>query len=784
MAENKEMSVINSIKTSQHIRLDERFPKLQNIKGLNINLYPHQATIVHAMRVLETKRNISINKNIKQVHDGAILREPVGSGKTFEILGVILAGDPKPKKEISICVTDQNMMYPVRIRKPNYIDATLIYVGRAVFNQWLLAITKFTNLKVFPVMNVFDFKKFLIELADNNINQYDIVLVKNGNLTTNFKYPNSLNILKSDEYEHQKSISLIQVFSNIVDHTWKRVVYDDYDTIKFPMHAFPTTGLFSWIVSSTKGLCKNVRNFINFNEYSNKSLIYLPLAKFVSIPFSEKNSKKIIKAGVDNKYITYDISCTKNYIKNVCKIPFMKIHIVNIKNSNNIFINALGAINNEKMARFSEMLNGDAIETAAKELGIMADSVGDIFNKILGDKYKKYKHSCDLLEFIEFNKEDDIVEQRKPMSEMPPIKYEIIDDEEVEIEDDVHRTYTKRKLINFIPIDYQYPRIDILLDTTEDEYKEINAQLSNEIDRVKERIAEGECPICCKNLSEGGITINNCCKYILCYSCSTKMQKFKKRVIKNKTILHGICPNCRRNVNYNNMIIINKNISIDDIKDGYIDDDDEEEDKNYDIYEENKLKTPIKRTKITTIFDILNQNEIKEDVRVDMKFGNMMRGMIHMPEVKTRKLLVFANYDETLKKVMKESKNRDIMHWKLEGTINQINKTINLFNESKESCILFINSINHCSGLNLQKATDLVYIHHIINKAIETQVIGRGQRINRNSPLNVWYILYESEYKTMKKSHNIKILTEDDLKNEHEMIGVKSSLEKIVNKYK
>ena len=50
-----------------------------------------------------------------------------------------------------------------------------------------------------------------------------------------------------------------------------------------------------------------------------------------------------------------------------------------------------------------EMLNGDAIETAAEFVGIKTDNVSDIFQKILGNHFEKYTFSKKIINFINEN---------------------------------------------------------------------------------------------------------------------------------------------------------------------------------------------------------------------------------------------------------------------------------------------------------------------------------------------------------------------------------------------
>jgi SNF2 family DNA or RNA helicase len=55
-----------------------------------------------------------------------------------------------------------------------------------------------------------------------------------------------------------------------------------------------------------------------------------------------------------------------------------------------------------------------------------------------------------------------------------------------------------------------------------------------------------------------------------------------------------------------------------------------------------------------------------------------------------------------------------------------------------------MNAKHYGSGLNLQMATDVI-IYHEMQKELETQVIGRAQRLGRNEPLMVHYLLHENE---------------------------------------
>lgn len=147
----------------------------------------------------------------------------------------------------------------------------------------------------------------------------------------------------------------------------------------------------------------------------------------------------------------------------------------------------------------------------------------------------------------------------------------------------------------------------------------------------------------------------------------------------------------------------------------------------------------------------------------------MMKGADYLPEAKVRKVLIFANFDETLIEVIKELEKENIKYWKLQGGIGEISETANAFTQCNETCALVVNSTRHCSGLNLQTATDLIFTHRMIDPAVESQVAGRGHRLGRKSPLNIWYLAYENEYNELCLTHSVRVLSASEIEHERKM---------------
>jgi hypothetical protein len=54
-------------------------------------------------------------------------------------------------------------------------------------------------------------------------------------------------------------------------------------------------------------------------------------------------------------------------------------------------------------------------------------------------------------------------------------------------------------------------------------------------------------------------------------------------------------------------------------------------------------------------------------------------------------------------------------------------------------------------------------MHKIIDTNIESQVVGRGHRLGRVTPLNVWFFTYQTEYQQIIESHGMRLLTDEEI---------------------
>ena len=245
----------------------------------------------------------------------------------------------------------------------------------------------------------------------------------------------------------------------------------------------------------------------------------------------------------------------------------------------------------------------------------------------------------------------------------------------------------------------QYQETRIVIDKkTHDEYldklrgklQSVHTKLEAIVERIK-KFKEDNCPVCFDDFKNEGVQVGvfPCCSQLMCVVCISN-------------ITNGICPMCRA-------LFMIKNIHV--------------------ISDKSNNTTSKAVSEVT--------NEVTHEV-------TKMDAVIKIIKTKTNgKFLLFSNYDQTFDNLLKEFDNNNIKYSKVMGTIYTINKILARF-IAGEIQVLMLNALQYGSGLNLQMATDII-IYHQLTLELETQVIGRAQRIGRILPLTVYYLLFNHE---------------------------------------
>lgn len=163
-------------------------------------------------------------------------------------------------------------------------------------------------------------------------------------------------------------------------------------------------------------------------------------------------------------------------------------------------------------------------------------------------------------------------------------------------------------------------------------------------------------------------------------------------------------------------------------------------------------------------------NEITKN-KIEKKLLSKKDNLINIIKKKVNgKFLVFSNYENTNDNIGKILTDENISYSKLAGNINVINNTIDKFKKGKIK-VLLLNATNYGSGLNLQMASDII-IYHEMSAELQTQIIGRSQRMGRTEQLNVYYLIHDNE-KVNCTNPDLNLNIFDDYDN--------NELEKILN---
>ena len=219
-----------------------------------------------------------------------------------------------------------------------------------------------------------------------------------------------------------------------------------------------------------------------------------------------------------------------------------------------------------------------------------------------------------------------------------------------------------------------------------DQIKSLDAKING----IKERLADIEskqCPICYCPFVEPSIT--PCCNNVFCIECIT--MSISSSPSKE-------CPLCRAKIDLKDVnLIINDTVAEPSVDE-----------------KENKLLS---------------------------KTENLLKLIKEKPG---KRVMIFSEYDASLNLIRTELDKLNINHSGIKGASSTIQNIITKFKE-REFNVLLLNAKYFGAGLNLQ-FTDEIIIYHRMSKDLETQVIGRAQRLGRTESLKINYLCYDNEY--------------------------------------
>jgi hypothetical protein len=820
----------------------DKSPGINHPPGFKLTLLPYQSRCVGVALAMENNPKYTSISGDSYTSNEGIFGMPFSAGKTIMFLALV-ATQKRPTSNVCNNITDSMFVYndlcisighmPISTieYKPkfnNVLDVSIILVSKTVFWQWIGEIEKFTSFKYLGIENVEDLNKLLA--IHNNIellNMYDIIIIKNGNTSSNVEFPMSMNTDDTNIANRvgKKFLDIISLFFR--DYIIARVGYDDADQLKNINHAYPIKTLYTWYLSASPGYMNfgesrfdtwnsssyfgNYADRPKVNRHKVSKCTFLAnsgdyKAHIIGVKFPFKFP--MLRYGLTRRYFTINVE--SSYLQKYINIGRPNHYIYEIENEacGEMMLEGIKILISKDTDNIIEAVNAGAISDAADMGGIKADSIAEMLGILFKKEIESVKHYKKVLAFMEYlltTVKETIpnvvgyfdIEVQNPLwnpklkkknhcDKMIPYTYTVRDIRKGIIP--LHWRQTLDSKDGTIPTEFLRctkllaecsTKIEVVKGMFNDICQICNLPLKgsmstdididldnlNMLDFDDDMFSDDEdTPLLTDSSGFEDLCILPCCSQTIHAQCALMTCNFRKMFYNvtdssgkdiEQYVIEGKCPYDRNHkVNFQKMIFLSKNTAFEDLENKGIEEmaDEIKDTKEPEVHTVNIEDEYIPKDKIDAAIAIIRNRRIKGRKQVDIYVPNLMEGAKSLPNSTGKpKVLIFTNFDSGIEQLRERFKLEEDIKWAvLEGQATQTQRTVADFDNGKID-ILLINSTERCAGLNLQNATDVIFMHKINDINILTQSLGRIQRIGRLCNANIHYLLFRNECKNMKK---------------------------------
>lgn len=736
----------------------EDTPCVQTPDAFKYNLTLPQQSSLYVMHEMELYKSMDLN-TCTVFHSAGVLSNALGSGKTCIIIALItLYPTPSNGPVYPMYTPAYNELIPgynnglyskqyKRVLRP-----TLIFVGYSVVEQWQTEIKKFNPaLRVFVIDSVATLNRFY-KILYTTINEYEIVIIKNKTITGKLEFVH--NEMDIDMVAgHERDIyNMVATMSH--DFCFARVVIDDFDTILLPALAGGINTLFTWYVSCTRKPIKPASIQIMENAVKRFQCVE-DLLHNNHIMHSDITSHPVL-------YTAHNVCVHPDYQTKYTNVGRPRIYMYVFKHKSYRVNGLITIVGGDKTLGIMEALNGDSISDAARIAGIEACNVNDIFKALLQQQYTNWSESKRVLEL--FKTFDTVVYKGLPDPVDPDI-------------------YTREDLRAGREVLYLYPGIKQMMRDEKNNQTEKFELANRALEKFKYAVSNNLCQICGCELQDPDedYCIMPCCHEIIHSACSVQGCQFVRKMVDGVVVIQGLCPfNKTHKVLYTELCYIRGTFDLGSISELTFQPDTETSTKvrvhapDGASCDTAGFTANSTRNKHTVIRDIIHGMVPGERERINVRIPHLMEcgSELAAPLYETSaplrvlmartavpqpvrslvlsylglvpRVLIFANYEDSLELVEKQLRESHIAFERLGGVLSQINECIERFQTGRNN-VLVINSTRYCAGLNLQCATDLIFAHLMVDQYLQSQVAGRIQRAGRFNNAKIHFCIYESE---------------------------------------
>ena len=752
-------------------------PRTPNPPGFKGELYPPQATMLQAMLDMERRPFLTLNatgiseesRTPIMVANRGLIREHFSFGKTVLAMALVCKSRrPRPMPEkvnmamipvksgvnaafvtndstmvtkgcvVSVDKAETEFMPELTCRYSRVLDVTMVVAASAVISQWAENAERFTSLKYFIIENVKSLREFQELYESGRLMAYSMVLVKAGRVTARFTVEG-----EPAPRPRQTQRSLIGAIGMILEGvSLARLIIDDFDSIKLGSDDCFLPALFTWVISATRRTT-TVRASTEEGGTISEMLR------------NNTSSFPVLGAALDD--ITYgalSLKCDPLYVAAHINTTTMEFRRIFVKGGQAAAIlRDLGVADD-----VVEMINGDAIGTAAETLGINAKSVGDIISRILQDRKDKYRVAVHIQHLIGYAKEQLSKKDGKEQDgkAISALRAAIKSGSEAAVDD---------ALWDVAGPSYE---VTAALKSLGEWAEEQRATFGKTLERMRGNIREKQCQCCmipfggegaaCEDGDAQNAFIMNCCQIIVCETCilvkiNDKKQQFIER-----------CPNCASYVNPSkDLIRVGKEIALDDaltdevlieddaplpsVEDRLLPDEAPAQEQAADTAAD--TVDAIDNPRLKALIQLVTEQTIEciKDEIVPPYIKGLLKGVktVPWPADRPKKYVVFTTYPESTKNVAEAMTRLGIGFLVLRGRRQDKDEAREIVRTDPSINVLLITAKEQCSGMHIPWASHIVLYHPISDSATESQAAARIQRLGREFSAECVCILNEAD---------------------------------------
>ena len=157
-------------------------------------------------------------------------------------------------------------------------------------------------------------------------------------------------------------------------------------------------------------------------------------------------------------------------------------------------------------------------------------------------------------------------------------------------------------------------------------------------------------------------------------------------------------------------------------------------------------------------------NNVEDFETLNIGKNIFIKNFIEKLKNQDKKVIIFSDYSNIFHEIEKMCIENEILYTDLDkGNMKDIDISVENYKYGNAKILLSNSSLFGC-GMNFENSTDIIFVHRM-KKRMEEQVIGRAQRIGRETRLNVYYLQYENEIELDIQQKNNYIEDENDNEN-------------------